>query len=143
MGDEEETPINPATGDVYEGERNAEGKRHGSGVAKYANGDVFKGEYAEGKRHGKGVYYFGGEDAPKATYDGMYADNLKSGPGTMTYPDGTKVRCPLLRRRGTWEQERESSSACACPPAAHRRGRLCPSVVACCMQNAGCRAAAT
>lgn len=43
MGDEEgEVAVNPATGDVYEGGRNEEGERHGEGVAKYANGDVYK-----------------------------------------------------------------------------------------------------
>ena len=52
MGDEEgEVAVNPATGDVYEGERNEEGKRHGSGTAKYANGDVYKGEYNEVRAH--------------------------------------------------------------------------------------------
>ena len=101
MGDEEEAPINPATGDVYEGERNADGKRHGTGVAKYANGDVYEGAYAEGARSGAGKYYFGGKDAPKATYDGMYADNKKSGAGVLTYPDGTKVRVGLSARFAT------------------------------------------
>ena len=93
MGDEEgDAPINPAAGDIYEGERNADGKRHGSGVAKYANGDVYEGAYADGARTGAGVYYFGGKDAPKAKYDGQYTANQKSGAGVLTYPDGTKVR---------------------------------------------------
>ncbi len=51
-----------------------------------------QGSYEKGARHGPGKYYFGGEESPKATYDGMYANNQKSGPGTMVYPDGTKVR---------------------------------------------------
>ena len=40
----------------YEGEYNAAGEREGRGVYRYADGDVYEGEYKAGKKEGRGVY---------------------------------------------------------------------------------------
>ena len=40
----------------YEGERNAAGEREGRGVERYADGDVYDGEWKAGEREGRGVY---------------------------------------------------------------------------------------
>ena len=40
-------------GAAYHGEMLGN-KPHGKGVAKFSNGDVYKGEYVKGKRQGKG-----------------------------------------------------------------------------------------
>ena len=42
----------------YEGERNEEGERHGTGTSHFPNGDVYQGEYNCGKRNGTGKYKF-------------------------------------------------------------------------------------
>ena len=45
-------------GDVYDGELNKDGKRHGTGTYTYASGKEYTGEWKEGLMHGKGVYTF-------------------------------------------------------------------------------------
>ena len=79
MGDAE--PAAPG----YEGERDAAGRRHGSGVATHKNGDVYSGGYKVGLRHGSGKYVF----AMGGQYEGGYHSNKKDGDGTMSYPDGS------------------------------------------------------
>ena len=55
--DEEDTEneINLGT---YEGERNEDEERHGTGKAVLPNGDKYEGQYANGKRHGQGTYTY-------------------------------------------------------------------------------------
>lgn len=71
---------------VYEGERNEKGERHGSGKALLPNGDMYVGEYRDGLRHGKGVYVF----KNGARYNGEWRRGYKYGQGTFWYPDGTR-----------------------------------------------------
>uniref|UniRef100_A0A8C6JES4 Radial spoke head 1 homolog n=1 Tax=Melopsittacus undulatus TaxID=13146 RepID=A0A8C6JES4_MELUD len=70
----------------YEGERNAEGERHGRGKARLPNGDTYDGEYEHGLRNGQGTYRF----KNGACYIGTYLRNKKHGQGTFFYPDGSK-----------------------------------------------------
>ena len=60
---------------------------HGRGVMKYANGDVFEGEFRDGRRSGVGccVYAAGG------TFDGEWEDDHLSltGRGTLQLGDGS------------------------------------------------------
>ncbi|KAM9565397.1 radial spoke head 1 homolog [Guaruba guarouba] len=70
----------------YEGERNAEGERHGCGKARLPNGDTYNGEYEHGLRNGQGTYRF----KNGARYIGTYLQNKKHGQGTFFYPDGSK-----------------------------------------------------
>lgn len=69
----------------YEGGRNEAGQRHGTGKAKFPNGDSYEGNYFEGGRQGFGVYRF----TNGARYKGHYDQNKKHGQGTMHYPDGS------------------------------------------------------
>ncbi|NXY90512.1 RSPH1 protein, partial [Alcedo cyanopectus] len=70
----------------YEGDRNAEGERHGHGKARLPNGDTYEGEYEHGLRSGQGTYRF----KNGARYIGEYLQNKKHGKGTFFYPDGSK-----------------------------------------------------
>ena len=44
----------------YDGERNSAGQRHGRGVYRYANGEVYEGDWKDDKRHGQGVLRYAG-----------------------------------------------------------------------------------
>ena len=44
--------IDYANGGYYEGETNAEGKRHGHGRYTYADGSYYVGEFKNGRFHG-------------------------------------------------------------------------------------------
>ncbi|KFP91070.1 Radial spoke head 1, partial [Apaloderma vittatum] len=70
----------------YDGERNAEGERHGHGKAELPNGDTYDGQYEHGFRSGKGTYRF----RNGAFYIGEYLQNKKHGRGIFFYPDGSK-----------------------------------------------------
>ncbi|XP_010167541.2 radial spoke head 1 homolog, partial [Antrostomus carolinensis] len=70
----------------YDGERNAEGERHGRGKAQLPNGDRYDGEYERGLRSGQGTYRF----KNGAYYTGEYLQNKKHGKGVFFYPDGSK-----------------------------------------------------
>ncbi|NWV01494.1 RSPH1 protein, partial [Upupa epops] len=72
----------------YDGERNAEGERHGRGKARLPNGDTYDGEYEHGLRNGQGTYRF----KNGARYIGEYLQNKKHGKGTFFYPDGSKYK---------------------------------------------------
>ncbi|XP_032681944.1 radial spoke head 1 homolog isoform X2 [Odontomachus brunneus] len=79
---------------VYQGERNENNERHGSGKALLPNGDVYVGQYRHGLRHGKGVYAF----KNGARYNGDWRQGHKYGQGIFWYPDGT-------RYEGEWKHD--------------------------------------
>ena len=54
MGDEATPP--PAG---YEGTRNDTQRRDGTGVATFASGETYAGDYVDGRRQGEGSYTFG------------------------------------------------------------------------------------
>ena len=66
----------PAAAEIgeYEGERNAEGQRHGRGTCRFADGEVYDGEYKEGMQSGRGTRYADGAVAlasiPGTVYEG-------------------------------------------------------------------------
>ena len=51
---------------------------------RYANGDVYKGEWLGDMKNGEGVMTY----ASNASYEGGWADDLKHGDGTFRYADG-------------------------------------------------------
>ena len=53
---------------LYEGERNAAGQMEGRGTARYADGDVYKGEWKAGKEEGRGTYRYADGDV----YEGAW-----------------------------------------------------------------------
>mmetsp|Transcript_22746 Transcript_22746/g.53075 ORF Transcript_22746/g.53075 Transcript_22746/m.53075 type:complete len:505 (-) Transcript_22746:181-1695(-) len=93
--------------DIYEGERNEQGKRHGHGRWSGAKGDIYDGQWKNDMKDGEGVYteaeghryvgtfredkrageciftYFDGSE-----YKGSYEDDKKHGHGTFQYADG-------------------------------------------------------
>ena len=75
----------------YEGERNAAGKRHGQGVSRYADGNVYEGEIKDGKRHGQGVLT--GPDG-SILHNGEWRDGKQFG---KSYP---KDRCGWITKKG-------------------------------------------
>ena len=72
-----------ADGDVYEGEFKA-GLQEGRGVFRYANGDVYEGEFKAGKREGRGVARF----ANGNVYDGEWKADNREGRGVWRWDDG-------------------------------------------------------
>lgn len=58
---------------------------HGKGRFKYANGNLYEGQFVEGKRSGKGKYVF----ADGTLYEGDFANNMFEGWGKYTDPNGT------------------------------------------------------
>lgn len=79
----------------YYGERNAEGKPHGTGVACYADNSYYYGEWDSGRRQGQGewvkyyMYYDDDTTSDRAyklhMYMGEWADNLPNGDGQDHY----------------------------------------------------------
>ena len=69
-----------ADGDVYEGDFKDD-KRNGRGVYRYANGDVCEGDWKDGKIHGKVVCRF----ANGNVYEGDWMYDKMHGQGKMTY----------------------------------------------------------
>jgi len=67
----------------YEGEYNAAGEREGRGVMRFANGNVYDGEWKAGKREGRGVMRF----ADGEVYDGEWKAGLPEGRGVYRYAD--------------------------------------------------------
>ena len=61
-----------ANGDVYTGEYK-EGQEDGEGTIVFANGDKYTGNYKDGKRHGSGVYVHANGDK----YEGQYEHDKK------------------------------------------------------------------
>jgi len=104
---------------VYEGDKKDGDAtlQHGKGKAIYKNGDVYEGDYEEGKRHGSGVYKWAkhvtdeesgelkldvdeeGNTVFSSTYTGQYVANLKEGEGVFEYPDGGKYQ-------GNWRHDK-------------------------------------
>jgi hypothetical protein len=80
----------PRVAEGYEGEKNENGQRHGFGVYKYKNGDIYTGQWVEDKREGEGKYKFQNGDL----YEGVWKnDSLPS--GTVSYVDGSSYRGEL------------------------------------------------
>ena len=70
-------------GYVYTG-YTLDGKRHGNGKIKWADGETYEGEWLNGNRHGQGkhIYVSGG------VYEGQWADDKMDGKGKAIYAGG-------------------------------------------------------
>lgn len=73
-----------ANGNVYEGNWE-DGTRAGQGKMTYKNGAVYEGEWQGDKCHGKGKW-----TDENGVYEGEFSGNQKKGQGVYTYKDGTK-----------------------------------------------------
>jgi hypothetical protein len=74
----------PPAEDTYEGERNEAGQREGAGTMRYADGDVYEGQWANGREEGRGTYRWAHGDV----YDGEYRDGFREGQGVLSYASG-------------------------------------------------------
>ena len=72
------------TKDSYEGD-SQNGQCHGKGTYRYANGNVYKGEWRYGKYDGEGKLTFANGDE----YEGSFFDGKYHGKGTCRYANGT------------------------------------------------------
>ena len=80
----------------YEGKLK-EGKRHGKGIMKYINGDIYDGEWENDKKNGKGKYLYVNKDE----YDGEWRNNKKNGKGKYIYINGDEYD-------GEWENDKKN-----------------------------------
>jgi hypothetical protein len=67
----------------YEGDYK-DGKKHGHGIFRYANGNIYEGEFKDGKKHGHGIYRY----ANGGVYDGDWKDGKMIGHGIFRYANG-------------------------------------------------------
>jgi len=78
--------------EVYEGQRNAEGKPHGYGKVTFPTGDVYEGGWEDGWRSGHGKSTFASGDV----YEGNWENSKFSGHGKFAYASGAIYE-------GNWE----------------------------------------
>ena len=57
-----------------------DGKQHGGGVAVWANGNRYEGDWKDDNKHGRGVFVWANGDR----YEGDWKDNKPNGSGTAT-----------------------------------------------------------
>lgn len=69
---------------VYTGEKNEKGEKHGTGKMEYANGDVYDGQWKGNLRHGNGKITF----LNKSRYEGTWSKDQITGKGIYTYFNG-------------------------------------------------------
>lgn len=75
------------------------GKYSGSGKLTWPNGDVYTGNFWEGRRHGKGSMKF----ANGNRYDGQWKDDLFSGLGLLISKNGDRYEGDFVggKKHGT------------------------------------------
>jgi len=72
-----------ANGNIYEGEFKG-GLPNGKGNFKFANGNIYEGDYKNGLFDGKGIFKWNDGDI----YEGEYKENKRCGKGIMKYANG-------------------------------------------------------
>lgn len=88
-------------GDYYQG------KMHGKGTIKYANGAEYVGDWKDGKRHGKGTMKY----TDGVEYTGDWQDDKRHGNGTITFADGEKYI-------GEWQNHKKHGKGLGITPLA-------------------------
>jgi hypothetical protein len=59
-------------------------KKHGTGIMKSSNGNIYDGQWIEGIKNGKGVYY---DSTTKVVYSGEWKDGKKNGFGILKFSE--------------------------------------------------------
>lgn len=72
---------------TYKGDFKA-GRKHGSGVKIWANGDRYEGEFAEDQKQGQGAYTWGRGPWRGERYEGGYIADKREGFGVYRWPSG-------------------------------------------------------
>ena len=65
-----------------------------------SNGDIFEGAFENGRREGPGKLTFGLINKRKLNLtqiEGFYEDEVLTGPGVITYPNGDKLYCDFIQ----------------------------------------------
>eukprot|EP00620_Florenciella_sp_RCC1587_P024683 CAMPEP_0182564268 /NCGR_PEP_ID=MMETSP1324-20130603/6234_1 /TAXON_ID=236786 /ORGANISM="Florenciella sp., Strain RCC1587" /LENGTH=475 /DNA_ID=CAMNT_0024777675 /DNA_START=269 /DNA_END=1696 /DNA_ORIENTATION=- len=75
-----------ADGHTYKG-RWKDGRMHGEGVAEYSSGHMYTGSWEIGKYHGRGCFEYD-QVGKKVKYDGMWKEGHRHGYGELTLPSG-------------------------------------------------------
>ena len=66
----------------------AEKEKHSRGEVKYANGDVYRGQWRYEQKHGRGRYTYCEGSEEGILYDGKWKHNVKHGEGTFYFTNG-------------------------------------------------------
>ncbi|MBP9742991.1 MAG: hypothetical protein KBD37_06510, partial [Burkholderiales bacterium] len=74
-----------ANGEVYRGNMDENGKKHGFGKLQYPNGDVYEGNFSQDKFEGHGTYI---SAATNEIYKGLFKNGERHGRGIISYPNG-------------------------------------------------------
>lgn len=90
-----------SNGDVYVGETNVQGYRHGKGVLTEGNGNVYDGQFLNNYKHGSGSYTYKNGDV----YEGDFVNNMRQGTGRMKFAKGGYAS-------GTWINDRMHGKNC-------------------------------
>jgi len=84
------------------------GRKHGSGVKEWPNGDHYEGGFVNDMKQGYGTYVWGPRSSwPGQRYAGSYLKDRRHGAGVYTWPDGRELA-------GQWQDDRPPT---ALPPA--------------------------
>jgi hypothetical protein len=79
---------------LYVGEMSG-GKRHGTGLYTWSNGNSYKGDWANDNRHGKGVFILNSGIKDEATFSA----NLENGLGVRTNKDGSRIKFIAVKNK--------------------------------------------
>lgn len=63
---------------VYNGELDAKGRKHGVGTCKFSNGDIYRGSWNKDDMHGRGYYYW---NHTSNVYIGQWSNRNRHGNG--------------------------------------------------------------
>ncbi len=88
----------------YEGQFHA-GKKHGSGVKRWANGDIYRGDFFADYFQGHGEFLWGDGPYKGFRYVGDYYQDFFEGQGEFSYPWGDTYRGGF--KRNLWDGEGE------------------------------------
>ena len=81
--------------ELYEGERDSDGQRHGHGRMTWASGDVYDGQWEHDKQNGVGVIIY----ADGSCYSGGWNRGVMQGTGTFTWADADQYEGQWLNDR--------------------------------------------
>ena len=82
-----------ANGNVYEGDFK-NNVREGKGTLRFANGEVYEGDFKNGRREGKGTYRF----ANGEVYEGDWKNGRTVGKGTDRFANGARALMSRLAK---------------------------------------------
>jgi len=82
------------TGDTYTGQWRND-RMNGEGTYAFADGDKYVGQWRDGKMHGRGTYTYANGDR----YTGLFADDVKDGPGAYHFENGDRWEGSYLNGR--------------------------------------------